>query len=116
VSKFKARCLDSLLEFYEINNALPKVLTFSLSSLIAFYTHKGSDRDYVVNDSQSILDFFDNIKDLSNNEIIFKILSNCNFWGKDLTKVPNLYDTVLDYYNNICANGMACAVIEVTCD
>jgi tagaturonate reductase len=116
VSKFKARCLDSLIDYHEINNSLPKILTFSLAVLIAFYTHKGSDREYCVNDSHSVIEFFDNIKNFANDEIVYNVLANLDFWDKDLTAVPNLCRDVLEYYNTICTNEILSAVVEVTND
>lgn len=110
VSKFKARCLDTLLDYQKINNHLPKVLTFSLAALIAFYMHCGSDRDYEVRDSESVLSFF-NAQD--NSGVVNAVLKNSQFWGRDLTEVLNLENEVKKYYDKICAAGMKEAVKSV---
>jgi tagaturonate reductase len=112
VAKFKARCLDSILDYQKINGVLPKILTFSLAALIAFYTHK-CNRDYQINDSQSVVDFFDKIQNLPNDKIVSQTLANVDFWDMDLTEINGLQYNVIYYYNNICSKGIDVAVREV---
>lgn len=108
ISKFNTRCLPSVLDYIEINHKIPKILAFSFAALIAFYTHKGSDRMYVINDSETVLNFFETISD----DAVWEVLSNINFWGQDLTKISGLADIVSDYYEKICINGIQNAVEE----
>ena len=110
VSKFKARCLDTLLDFVKINNQLPKILVFSLAALIAFYMHSGSHRDYEVRDSESVLSFFNA---QTNENAVLNTLKNTEFWGRDLTEIDNLQNLVEKYYNEICAVGMNDAIKSV---
>ena len=110
VSKFKARCLDTLLDFVKINNQLPKILVFSLAALIAFYMHSGSHREYEVRDSESVLSFFNA---QTNENAVLNTLKNTEFWGRDLTEIDNLQNLVEKYYNEICAVGMNDAIKSV---
>lgn len=107
VSKFKARCLDTLLDYVKINYQLPKILTFSLAALIAFYMHSDSHREYEVRDSESVLSFFNA---QTNENAVLNTLKNTEFWGRDLTEIDNLQKRVEKYYNEICAAGMKDAV------
>lgn len=108
ISKFNTRCLPSIIDYIELNNKFPKILTFSFAALIAFYTHKGSDRTYVINDSESVLNFFKNI---SANPVQ-SVLSNKSFWGRDLTEISGFSNIVSDYYEKISTNGIKSAVEE----
>lgn len=72
VSKFKARVLPTILEYYEMNKALPKCMVFSLAALIAFYRTDES------NDNEDIMEF---MKTASVEEILKKEA----YWGQDLT-------------------------------
>lgn len=101
VSKWTARCLPILVDYVNINGRLPKILTFSLAALIAFYQHKGSDRQYDVLDTV-ILD-----------EDINSILKSKASWGVDLTEIDGLEEKVSAYYKLICENGIDYAVKEV---
>ena len=106
VSKFKARCLDTIIDHYNLNGALPKVLTFSLAALIAFYL-KAGDRDYEVKDSKEVLDFF------AQRPGIRDILSNVSFWGRDLTEINGMLQAVENGFESIRENGIVDAVKEV---
>lgn len=112
VSKFKARCLDTILDYMKRNGNPPKILSFAFSALIAFYMHKGSDRKYEPNDSSGVIDFFDSLDSLDDC-IVHSVLSNVDFWKTDLSKNESLVKTVDYYYKNICFRGIAKAVEEV---
>ena len=106
VSKFKARCLDTVIDYYNSNGKLPKALTFSLSALIAFYLKVGN-REYEVKDSKEVLDFF------AEKPSVRDILSNESFWGRDLTEINGLLRAVEQGFESICRNGIVNAVKEV---
>jgi len=72
VSKFKARVLPTILEYYEANKKLPKCMCFSLAALIAFY------RTDEANDGEEIMAF---MKDAS----VASILKEEQYWGCDLS-------------------------------
>lgn len=107
VSKFKARCLETIIDYYNSNNTLPKILTFSLSALIAFYL-KLCDRNYEIRDNEEVMDFFYNKPNIK------KILSNISLWDTDLTKINGFEEAVEHNFINIKTNGIVQAVKEVT--
>ncbi|MGN0523375.1 MAG: tagaturonate reductase [Eubacterium sp.] len=106
VSKFKARCLDTILDYYNENNELPRVLTFSMSALIAYYLKLG-DRDYELRDNAHVLEFF------STSPTVNQILSNKSLWGIDLTEINGFEKSVSRGVESIKNNGILNAVKEV---
>jgi tagaturonate reductase len=126
ISKFKTRNLPSLLAFVEKRQALPKILTFSLASLIAFYEateYEGSalkgkrnGETYLIQDDASVLAFF---KEAYSHEgsveerahlLSRKTLANTDFWDQDLTKVAGLAELVETYLTRIWSDGMKSAL------
>ena len=110
VSKYKVRVLPSLLKYKEMKNGVPDVLSFSLAALIEFYKEgaKGNvkGRDYKLNDSPKVIDFFADLKDENNNSaVVEKVLKNKGFWGMDLTSINGLESKVAYYYELIRTNG-----------
>lgn len=97
VSKFKARVLPTILEYYEANKTLPECMTFSLAALIAFY------RTDEANDNEDIMAF---MKEAS----VSEILSKEQYWGRDLT----FMQTEVEHYLTIMKErGMKKAFEEV---
>jgi tagaturonate reductase len=120
VSKYKARCLPTLLDYVAKRQQIPVVLPFGLAALIAFY--KGTMQDgkywgqrgaeqYEIRDDAEVLAFFAEAwRDSVPERIVRKVLSNRNFWGRDLTEVPGLAAIVTEYLTAIGADGMRGAV------
>lgn len=120
VSKFKTRCLCSLLDYKELTGDLPDVLCFGLAALISFYNGRYLDgklfgvrngESYEIRDCAEVLDFFE--KEYKGNDVVKAVLSNKNFWDIDLTEVDGLYDLVLEYFTCINTYGMRKAVCRV---
>jgi tagaturonate reductase len=118
VSKFKARCLDSMLEYQAHNGKLPPVQCFGLAALIEFYKGEMEDGKYFgtrngeryeIRDDADILMFFAQTWK-SEEKVAQKVLSNAVLWGKDLTTVDGLLDKVEGYLQNIEELGMKNAV------
>ncbi len=97
VSKFKARVLPTILEYYEINKRLPACMTFSMAALIAFY------RTDEANDSEDIMAF---MKEAD----VGEILSKEQYWGRDLTFMQ---PEVERYLTVMQKRGMRSALEEV---
>ncbi len=120
VSKFKARCLCTLLDYWEQTGALPGIICFGLAALINFYNGRYDNgkfignrngESYEINDSKNVLDFFE--KAYRENNVVKDVLSNKDFWDIDLTEIDGLYDTVKKDYDNIKLYGMRSAVEKV---
>ncbi|MCH5321698.1 MAG: tagaturonate reductase [Eubacterium sp.] len=123
VSKFKARCLCTLLDYKKITGKLPRVICFGLAALINFYNGKyagdkfvgkRNSETYEINDSKDVLDFFG--KAYKGDDVVKAVLSNKAFWDIDLTEIDGLYDTVKKYFDNIKTFGMRNAVEMVVYD
>ncbi|MBR2409423.1 MAG: tagaturonate reductase [Lachnospiraceae bacterium] len=97
VSKFKARVLPTLLEYYEERGVLPKCMTFSLAALIAFY------RTEEANDGEEIMAFMKNAS-------VADILKKEQYWGRDLSF---MLAEVEHYYKIMTTQGMEKAYAEV---
>lgn len=115
VSKWKVRVLPSLLDYLEIKGQLPKVLSFSLAALIAFYRNEGGTglgrvNAYPVADSDGIAAFFE--EQWKSNDIpaiVKNVLARTDFWDMDLNTVPGLTENVITNLKNIQADGVRLA-------
>ena len=127
ISKFKTRCLPSLMDYYRINGKPPVYLTFSLAALLVFYRGDKlldgklaatyEKRSYYVNDDEHTLVFF-----LScwqprpdENQVDFlsaarRILGNTELWGQDLNQVAGLTESVTEALECISTSGMPTAL------
>lgn len=116
VSKWRARCLPSLLEYVEMYHKLPKHLAFSIAALMSFYSGSElkdnfliatrEDNSYAIKDDKNILEFFAEFSHLSASEFTRLYLSNTSFHGQDLTEVAELCETVTRYLVTIRQQGM----------
>ena len=116
VSKWRARCMPSFLEFWEKEQKLPLHLTFSIAALMAFYT--GSEikdsaligsrdgEEYRILDDMAVLQFFAQNSQKDAVEYTHNVLSNKEFWGQDLSVIPNLEQTVTSFVSDIRTSGM----------
>lgn len=116
VSKWRARCMPSFLEYVKMTGKLPAHLTFSLAALMALY--HGSEitngalvcerggKPYQILDDEAVLRFFADTFALSAREQTEKFLQNEAFWGQDLTRIPGLTAAVARTLRDILQNGM----------
>lgn len=122
VSKWRARCMPSLIGYYEAKNALPERLTFSLAALIALY-RGGELRDgalicrrdgaeYTLRDDETVLRFFADNKDAPAKELARSFLSSVDFFGRDLTATDGLLDCVSASLAEIIEKGMKRVMAE----
>jgi tagaturonate reductase len=116
VSKWRARCMPSFLDYIKNEGKLPKHLTFSIAALMAFYTgseirdkaligHRG-DEEYQILDDAAVLEFFAANSGKSAPEFAHAVLSNEDFWGQDLSKLDGVEDAVAGYLADIRELGM----------
>ena len=116
VSKWRARCMPSFLQYIENEGRLPSHLTFSLAALMAFYT--GSEirdkalighrdgAEYNIMDDAAVLEFFAANSGRSAEEYTHAVLSNESFWGQDLTALDGVETAVVSYVKDIRELGM----------
>lgn len=128
-SKFEARVLHTIQEYYEQKKELPKILTFSFAAYLAFYRgteikdgaligHRG-DEEYPIRDDAGVLEFYKNAwtgVDVSDkaavSELVKKVCANKDFWlGSDLnTELGSFPEVVADHLYNILNDGVVAEV------
>ena len=119
ISKYKTRCLPSLLTYVERKGELPKNLCFSLASLLYFYKGKREEEAIPLKDTPEVLDFFEKEwttvdkgeQSLSN--FVEKVLGNEAFWGQSLLSIPHLAHTVEEHLHQLQAKGMKPYLSEI---
>ncbi len=131
-SKFEARVLHTIQEYYAQKNELPKILTFSFAAYLAFYRgteikegaligHRG-DEEYPIKDDAAVLEFYKNAwtgVDVADKaaiaDLVKKVCANKDFWlGSDLnTELGNFPDVVADHLYNILNNGVVSEVENI---
>ena len=123
-SKWKARVMPSVTEYYKRNGSLPKRLTFSFAAYIAFY-HTAKERGegclkgvrgdstYDIKDDAWVLDFFYDHREDTAEEIVHAVVNNERMWGTDLAELPGFEAAVLSDLKNIESLGAADAIREV---
>lgn len=123
VSKWRARCMPSLLGYVEKTGELPARLTFSLASLMSLYRNgvlvdgklqcKRGEETYTLQDDAAVLAFFAETGDLAPAEQVKAFLTNEAFFGPELGKVPDIIESVTASLEDILANGMRAAMEKV---
>ncbi len=126
VSKWKARVLPSFRDHYNNEGELPKLITFSLAALFAFYSSsdlredglyakRADGTEYVIHDDAAVLQFFAENSSKECGEFVKAALGNVNFWGEDLTAYAGMEQTVTEWLTLIKedAAGALCKVLNV---
>jgi len=122
VSKWRARCMPSLLVYAEKEGKLPEHLTFSLAALMGLY-HGGKIVDgklecirdgetYTLQDDAAVLEFFAEKSALPAEEMVKAFLGNESFFGPELIKVPGIVESVTASLKDILARGMKAVMTE----
>ncbi len=124
VSKWRARCLPSLLGYVEQFHRLPARLTFSLAALMAFYQgteirdkaligHRDG-QEYSILDDAEVLEFFRDHCEKDTEGFVKDFLGREDFFGQDLNQVEGLTQAVTGYLGDIRTNGMRAAVCRIS--
>ncbi len=127
VSKWRARCLPSLLEYAERFGRLPVCLTFSLAALTAFYCSPSPDREirdgalvgcrhgqeYRIMDDREVLEFFRDNGWKDSLSLAVAFLGREDFFGQDLNQTEGLTDMVTGFLEDIRAKGMRVALCRI---
>ncbi|MCR4739080.1 MAG: tagaturonate reductase [Lachnospiraceae bacterium] len=116
-SKWKARVMPTVSEYYEKNRELPPVLTFSFAAFLYFY-HLGQEKGdkcligkrendtFEIKDDEWVLDEFYGAKDLGLSELADRIIGNEKMWDGILLKLNGFSDTVKKDLELIEEKGM----------
>ena len=108
VSKWKARVLPSFKDHYVNKGELPRLITFSLAALFAFYSSedlregtlyakRAEGTSYEIHDDAHVLEFFAANSGKEVSEFVKAALSNEAFWGEDLTAFIGMEQTVVEW-------------------
>ena len=124
VSKWRARCLPSLLGYVDKFGKLPAHLTFSIAALMAFYCGdeikdgaligNRNGESYNIKDDMAVLEFFRDNCRKDTRTFVENYLGREDFHGQDLNKVPGLTDAVTAYLDDIKTNGMRAALCRIS--
>ena len=107
ISKFKVRVLPSLLEYQERKSALPVRLTFAFACLLRFYKGEWNGEKLPVQDDPQVIEYFSKQWELNDlNGMVEKVLKKEDFWGEDLTAVPELKEEVVNALKAIKEKGV----------
>lgn len=121
-SKWKARVMPSLLEYYKRSGKLPVCLTFSFAAYLAFY-HNAKEQGenglvgyrngerYEVKDDKNVLDFYYAHRDDNSDELVKAVLAT-DFFGTELLELPNFENEVVKALEKIDEIGMYNAIGE----
>ena len=123
-SKFRARVLPTIKEFYELKGKLPKVLTFSFAAYLAFYNgteirdgaligHRNGDEEYPIKDDAAVLQMYADLHakyDLKDKaacaEFVKTVCSKTDLWGEDLNNFADFASVVTDHLYAIETEGI----------
>lgn len=120
VSKWKARVLASVKDYYNSNGVLPKALTFSFAALLAFYTSdtlvdgtlkavRTDGTEYTVRDGEDVLKFFCENSGKDTADYVKAVTANTDFWGEDLSQINGFNSAVTEYLTAIRTFGASAA-------
>ena len=117
-SKWKARCMPSLLEYAKRHDgALAKCLTFSFAAYLCFYRggqergdscligRRGADT-YEIRDDQWALDFFYEHRTDDDAALAHAVIANERMWGRELAELPGFEAAVAADLSLIREKGM----------
>jgi len=102
VSKFKVRVLPTILDYININAAMPVNLIHAFAALILFYRGEWKNEKLPVKDLPEVIATFQEA--WQNNElgaVVTTVLSNAQLWDQDLTKVDGLQHAVSKALSNL---------------
>ena len=122
VAKWKARVFPTIQDYYIRNRSLPKLLSFSLASLLAFYRCEEEEgrfygmrngEKYEVRDSIDILRFFSQKSQLPNTEYVHAYLEAYALHGTDFHALDDLEAQLVHYLNELDRYGMRTVVAKL---
>jgi tagaturonate reductase len=130
VSKFKTRCLPSLVDYAAEKHTAPPLLSFSLAALMVFYRGtqweegrlqaKRPQGSYLIRDDLQVLNFFydawadvDAADGSALESMVKRALAHTPFWGTDLNRLSSLTSYVTQSIQTILTDGMPAALARL---
>ncbi len=121
-SKFRARNLPTILDYYKKNGKVPEVLSFAFAALMAFdhgteirdnalIGHRGSE-EYKIVDDMPILEMYKELWSAYDGtlegakKLVSTVFSKTDMWGLDLNTIDGLCDKVAGYLYAIETKGV----------
>ena len=108
ISKFNARCLPSIVDYYKNTGKAPKHFAFSLAALLRFYEIEKNEEGYIgrdengksypVQDDEKLLEFFS--EKAKSENYIDEVLES-DIWEYDLEKLGDFKELVKKYFTAI---------------
>lgn len=117
-SKWRARCMPSLLDYVKREGKLPACLTVSMAAYIGFYScdiqrregnalicRRPAGDEYAVIDDSWVLDFYMEHRANSAEMLTDAVLGNVDMWGQDLREIPGFKAAVCTALETIRRKG-----------
>ena len=118
-AKWRARDLPTLKDYVAETGNLPKCLSTSLATLIAFYTQelvaregdglhlrRADGTEYTAQDDAFVLDFYAAHAGADDAELVHEVLTNEQMWGENLTQIAGLEEFVVNALAVVRAEGV----------
>jgi tagaturonate reductase len=130
VSKFKTRCLPSIIDHTAEKGSAPPLLSFSLAALMVFYRGTQGEEgglqakhprgSYPIRDDLQVLNFFydawadvDATDGSALESMVKRVLAHTPFWETDLNRLPGLTSRVTHSIQTILTDGMPAALARL---
>ena len=120
VSKYKARILPTLLDYYAENKTLPQRLVFALAAMSCFYRGNFQGKSIPLKDSPAAIERFQQAwkthsqSEQTNYDALAKeILGWQEEWGQNLNLIPEFTDVLSKQISTIQAKGMPAALRQI---
>lgn len=96
VSKFRARLLPTILDYYQQKGQAPPLLTQAFAALIVFYRGMWKGETLPVNDHPDAVTALQRCWDSENNFVGGTLLADTALWGTPLSHLPNFEEELSD--------------------
>jgi tagaturonate reductase len=107
-SKFAARVLPQLLAYQAQTGQLPRRLVLALAATIALYLRPNIE----LGDDRAHLDWFEQARALSPDEVVRGWLARQALWGRDLNEVPGLRQALIEDLHAIHGQGIRSLLVS----
>ncbi len=117
ISKFCARILPSLLDYVDAKGNVPPVLGFGLAALLRFYQGEENEGCFVGSTGTRSYEIHDDLELCRHIQMpqgdVRRVLADTALWGRDLSAIAGLAETVEGYLTAIREQGIREAVQQL---